>query len=49
VNADWLGAPRLCTLRTIGAHGIKTWHAFGAPSHFQKKSQAILPISSLSL
>jgi len=25
VNADWLGAPRLRTLRTIGARGIKTW------------------------
>jgi len=28
VNADWLGAPRLHTLRTIGMRGI------GAPSHF---------------
>jgi len=34
VNADWLGAPRLRTLRTIGERGIKTWRAFGAPSHF---------------
>jgi len=34
LNADWLGAPRLHTLRTIGARGIKTWRAFGAPSHF---------------
>jgi len=33
LNADWLGTP--CTLRTIGARGIKTWRAFGAPSHFQ--------------
>jgi len=33
VNADWLGAPRLRTLRTIGARGIKTYRAFGAPSH----------------
>jgi len=24
VNADWLGAPRLHTLLTIGARGIKT-------------------------
>jgi len=36
VNADWLGAPRLRTLRTIGARSIKTWRAFGAPSYFQK-------------
>jgi len=31
--ADWLGAPRgprLRTSHTIGARGIKTWHAFGA-------------------
>jgi len=34
VNADWIGAPRLRTSRTIGAQGIKTWRAFGAPSHF---------------
>jgi len=34
VNADWLGAPRLRTLCTIGARGIKTWRAFGVPSHF---------------
>jgi len=34
LNADWLGAPKLRTLRTIGAHGIKTWRAFGVPSHF---------------
>jgi len=26
--------PRLRTLRTIGARGIKTWRAFGAPSYF---------------
>jgi len=32
--ADWLGAPRLRTSRTIGVRGIKTWRAFGAPSHF---------------
>jgi len=25
LNADWLGAPRLRTLRTIGARGIKTF------------------------
>jgi len=31
VNADWLGAPRLRTSRTSD---IKTWRAFGAPSHF---------------
>jgi len=31
VNADLLGVPRLRTLRTIGARGIKTWRAFGAP------------------
>jgi len=38
VNADWLDAPRLCTLHTrpIGARSIKTWRAFGAPSHFLK-------------
>jgi len=36
VNADWLVAPRLRTLHTIGACGIKTWRAFGAPSHFLK-------------
>jgi len=36
VNADWLGAPRLRTSRTIGVRGIKTWRAFGAPSHFLK-------------
>jgi len=35
LNANWLGAPRLRTLRTIGARGIKIWRAFGAPSHFQ--------------
>jgi len=34
LNANWLGAPRLCTLRTIGARGIKTWRAFGASSYF---------------
>jgi len=35
VNADWLGAPRLRTLRSsIGARGIKSWRAFGTPSHF---------------
>jgi len=34
LNADWLGAPSLRTFRTIGARGIKTWHAFGVPSHF---------------
>jgi len=34
LNADWLGAPRLRTLRIIGARGIKIWRAFGAPSHF---------------
>jgi len=39
LNADWLGAPRLRTLRTFGARGIKTWHAFGAPSHFLKKNK----------
>jgi len=27
VNADWLGVPRLHTLHTIGACGIKTWCA----------------------
>jgi len=32
--ADWLGAPRLHMSRIIGARGIKTWSAFGAPSHF---------------
>jgi len=39
LNADWLGAPRLRTSHTIGARGIKTWPAFGAPSHFLKKSK----------
>jgi len=35
VNADWLSAPRLRTsCAPIGARGIKTWRAFGAPSHF---------------
>jgi len=34
LNADWLGAPRLRSLRTISARGINTWRAFGAPSHF---------------
>jgi len=34
LNADWLGALRLRNLSTIGARGIKTWRAFGAPSHF---------------
>jgi len=34
VNANWLGVPRLRNLHNIGAHGIKTWCAFGAPSHF---------------
>jgi len=32
-TCDRFGAPRLCTLRTIGSHGIKTWRAFGALSH----------------
>jgi len=36
VNADWLGAPKLRTSRIIGVRGIKTWRAFGAPSHFLK-------------
>jgi len=36
VNADWLGAPRLRTLHTIGVRGIYTTRAFGAPSHFHK-------------
>jgi len=35
VNADWLGAPRLRTLRSIGVRSIKTWRVFGAPSRFQ--------------
>jgi len=39
MNADWLGAPRLNNLRTIGACSIKTWRAFGAPTHFQKKNK----------
>jgi len=30
LDADWLGAPRLRTLRTIGARGIKTWRALWA-------------------
>jgi len=25
LNSDWLGVPRLHTLRTIGARSIKTW------------------------
>jgi len=36
VNADWLGAPRLHTLRTIGVRDIKTWRAFGAPSQWRE-------------
>jgi len=35
LNADWLGTPRLRSLRTIGARGIKTCSAFDASSHFQ--------------
>jgi len=29
VRQDYIG-----TLRTAGARGIKSWRAFGAPSHF---------------
>jgi len=36
LDADWLGVPRLRTLRIIGARSIKTWHVFGAPSYFLK-------------
>jgi len=41
LNANWLGASRLCTSRTIGAQGIKTWRVFGAPSHFLFKNKKI--------
>jgi len=37
VNVDWLGAPRLHTSNTIGARGIKTWRAFGAPNLINQK------------
>jgi len=39
LDADWLGhgAPSLRIFRTIGVRGIKTWCAFGAPSHFLSK------------
>jgi len=40
-----IGAPRLCASRTIGARGIKTWRAFGAPSHFQSEMRCWCAIS----